>query len=324
MNNDIRTEEQETVSGIVDSIIYQNEDNGYVVFEMEDTSGYPVTVTGIIPYLTDGDKLTVTGKWVNHKTYGKQFEAQTYEKTLPAEESDILRYLSSGAVKGIGPKTAQKIVEQFGTDAFKVIEEHPDWLAEVPGITRKKAETISENFKSISGARAVMMFCRDLFTPQTAMKIYKKWGGAAVDKIRANPYRLCEDFRGISFSRADGIAMSMGLDPASSERIIHGAVYVLRAESARSGHTCLPLDDLIRCTCDLLFGGDSGKIADITSVIEEALTKLTLVPVKKGGIRYIYEPRTYTAELYIAEKLKKIDKLCPRMNVSDARLPLFW
>lgn len=320
MNNDIRTDEQETVSGIVDSIIYQNEDNGYVVFEMEDTSGYPVTVTGIIPYLTDGDKLTVTGKWVNHKTYGKQFEAQTYEKTLPAEESDILRYLSSGAVKGIGPKTAQKIVEQFGTDAFKVIEEHPDWLAEVPGITRKKAETISENFKSISGARAVMMFCRDLFTPQTAMKIYKKWGGAAVDKIRANPYRLCEDFRGISFSRADGIAMSMGLDPASSERIIHGAVYVLRAESARSGHTCLPLDDLIRCTCDLLFGGDSGKIADITSVIEEALTKLTLVPVKKGGIRYIYEPRTYTAELYIAEKLKKIDKLCPRMNVSDARL----
>ena len=104
MNNDIRTEEQETVSGIVDSIIYQNEDNGYVVFEMEDTSGYPVTVTGIIPYLTDGDKLTVTGKWVNHKTYGKQFEAQTYEKTLPAEESDILRYLSSGAVKGIGRK----------------------------------------------------------------------------------------------------------------------------------------------------------------------------------------------------------------------------
>ena len=129
MNNDIRTEEQETVSGIVDSIIYQNEDNGYVVFEMEDTSGYPVTVTGIIPYLTDGDKLTVTGKWVNHKTYGKQFEAQTYEKTLPAEESDILRYLSSGAVKGIGPKTAQKIVEQFGTDA-----KTPEMTRVIPGV----------------------------------------------------------------------------------------------------------------------------------------------------------------------------------------------
>lgn len=320
MNNDIKNEEFDTVAGIVDTIIYQNEDNGYVVFDLEDTDGLPITVTGTIPYLAEGDKLTVTGKWVNHKTYGKQFEALSYEKTLPAEEGDILRYLASGAVKGIGPKTAQKIVEQFGTDAFSVIEEHPDWLAEIPGITRKKAQSISENFKSISGARAVMMFCRDLFTPQTAMKIYKKWGGAAVDKIRQNPYRLCETFRGISFSRADGIAMSMGLDPSSDERILHGAVYVLRAESARSGHTCLPLDDLIRCTCDLLFGGDQAKIADITNCIEDALTKLSLVPVKKGGIRYIYEPRTYTAELYVAEKLKKIDKLCPRMNINDARL----
>jgi exodeoxyribonuclease V alpha subunit len=320
MYGDGDTSELETISGIADSIVYQNEENGYVVFEMEDTAGYPVTVTGIIPYLAEGDKLTVTGKWVNHKTYGKQFEAQAYEKTIPAEEGDILRYLSSGAVKGIGPKTAQKIVEQFGTDTFNVIDEHPDWLAEIPGITRKKAESIAENFKSISGARAVMMFCRDLFTPQTAMKIYKKWGSSAVDKIRMNPYRLCEDFRGISFTRADSIAMSMGLDPSSSERIIHGAVYVLRAEAARSGHTCLPLDDLIRCTCDLLFEGNAEKLEYVSSCIEDALTKLTLVPVKKGGIRYIYEPRTYTAELYIAEKLKKISSLCPKISVSDARL----
>ncbi len=314
------TDEYESIAGIVDSIIFQNEENGYVVFEMEDTEGYPVTVKGTIPYLAEGDKLTVTGKWVNHKTYGKQFDAQAYEKTLPAEESDILRYLASGAVKGIGPKTAQKIVEQFGTDSFKVIEEHPDWLAEIPGITRKKAESINENFKSISGARAVMMFCRDLFTPQTAMKIYKKWGSSAVEKIRMNPYRLCEDFRGISFTRADGIAMNMGLDPSSPERIIHGAVYVLRAEAARSGHTCLPLDDLIRCTCDLLFEGKAEKKEYIASCIEDALTKLTLIPVKKGGIRYIYEPRTYTAELYIAEKLKKISALCPKISINDARL----
>lgn len=319
-DKNIQQEDEECVSGIVDSIIYQNEENGYVVFELEDTDGFPVTATGIIPYLTEGDKITARGKWVNHKTYGKQFETHSYEKVLPAEEGDILRYLSSGAVKGIGPKTAQKLVEMFGTDTFSVIEEHPEWLCDVPGITQKKAAAISESFKSISGARAVMMFCRDLFTPQTAMKIYKKWGGAAVDKIQKNPYRLCEDFRGISFSRADSIAMSMGLDPSSPERIIHGAVYVLRAEAARSGHTCLPLDDLTRCTYDLLFGGDGAKTAEIGSCIEEALSKLTLVPVKKGGVRYIYEPRTYTAELYIAEKLKKISSLCPRMNVSDSRL----
>ena len=157
------TEEMETVSGIVDSIIYQNEENGYIVCELEDTEGHPVTVTGIIPYLAEGDKITCTGKWTTHKVYGRQFSAETYEKKLPAEQGDILRYLASGAVKGIGPKTAQKIVEMFGTDTFDVIENHPDWLTDISGITKKKAQAMSENFKAISGARAVMMFCRDFF-----------------------------------------------------------------------------------------------------------------------------------------------------------------
>ncbi len=315
-----QNDELESVAGIVDSIIYQNDENGYVVFELEDKDGYPVTVTGIIPYLTDGDKITIWGKWVTHKTYGKQFEAKNYEKSLPAEEGDILRYLSSGAVKGIGPKTAQKIVEKFGTDSFSVIAEKPDWLCDIPGITPKKAAKISDSFKAISGARAVMMFCRDYFTPQTSMKIYKKWGGAAVDKIRNNPYKLCESFQGISFSRADAIAMGMGMDPHSDERIQHAAVYVLRAESMRSGHTCIPIDELKRCVCDLLYDGDQTEMERISSVFEDSLAKLSLIPVKKGGVRYIYEPRTYTAELYIAEKLKKIDMLCPRMNVQDSRL----
>ncbi len=310
----------DSVSGIVDSIIYQNEENGYTVCEIEDTSGEPVVITGIIPYLSEGDKITVHGKWTNHQVYGRQFKAESYEKNLPAEQGDILRYLASGAVKGVGPKTAQKIVEQFGTDTFSVIEENPDWLTDIPGITPKRAAKISENFKAISGARSVMMFCRDFFTPQTAMKIYKKWGGAAIDRIRSNPYRLCEDFWGISFSRADQIAMSTGLAVDSEDRIIHGAVYVLRTEAHRSGHTCLPHNELCRCTLDLLFGGDSAYEECVRQGIEAAVAKLSLVSVNRSGTRMIFDSRLYNAESYIAKKLTQISLLCPGISTRDSVL----
>lgn len=309
-----------SVSGIVDSIIYQNEENGYTVCEIEDTDGEPVVVTGIIPYLAEGDKITAFGEWTNHPVYGRQFKAETYEKSLPAEEGEMLRYLASGAVKGIGPKTAQKIMEKFGTDAFEVIENHADWLVEIPGITQKKAAAISENFKSISGARSVMMFCRDFFTPQTAMKIYKKWGSAAVDKIRANPYRLCEDFWGISFSRADQIAMSMGMTEDSDERVIHGIVYVLRAESVRSGHTCLPVGEVVRCAVDLLFDGDQTFVERVSGCVDLAVSRLIVIREKKNGTDVLFDYKLYEAECYCAKKLCSIERMCPKMSANDARL----
>lgn len=309
----------DTISGIVDTIIYQNEDNGYTVCEIEDTAGNPVTLCGIIPYLAEGDRITARGSWVTHQTYGRQFKVESFEKDLPAGEGDVLRYLTSGAVKGIGPKTAQKIVELFGTDSFDVISNHPDWLAEVPGITPKKAAAISERFNAISGARSVMMFCRDFFTPQTAMKIYKKWGGAAVDRIRQNPYRLCEDFSGIGFRRADQIALDLGLDRYSEERILQGTVYVLRSEAVRSGHTCLPFGDLIRCALDLLFGDDPSpeNARRIAGTVEKGAAELKLIPFESEGVHYIFEPRCYNAETYIAKKLADLKRSCPRMDRGD-------
>lgn len=314
-----RKDDMDSVSGIVDSIIFQNEDNGYTVCEIEDTSGDPVVLTGIIPYLTEGDKITAYGQWTTHQVYGRQFKVEFYDKTLPAEEGDMLRYLASGAVRGIGPKTAQKILERFGTDAFNVIEEHPDWLTDIPGITQKKATDISSNFKTISGARAVMMFCRDFFTPQTAMKIYKKWGGAAVDRIKNNPYLLCEDIWGISFNRADTIAMNMGLASDSDERIFHGAQYVLKSEAARSGHTCLPVNELIRCTSELLFSGE-GAGEKITAVINKAIGDGKFVRVNGRDGTLIFEKSYYDAESYVAKKLFMIDKYCPRLSQKDSAL----
>jgi len=318
LKTDTPAEPEDSVSGIVDSIIYQNEENGYTVCEIEDSAGEPVTVVGIIPYLSEGDKITAWGTWTNHQVYGRQFKAETYEKTLPAEEGDILRYLAGGNIKGIGPKTAQKLVEQFGTDTFSVIENHPEWLSEIPGITKKKAEAITESFKSMSGARAVMMFCSDYFTPQTAMKIYQKWGGAAVDRIRKNPYRLCEDFRGISFSRADRIAMGMGLAADSDDRVLHGLVYVLRQEAVRSGHTCIPDSELLRCAVELLFAGDTNYAGRVAECIEKAIAKLSLIPLDMDGTRYVFDPLMYRAETYIAKKMKQIRDRCPKMNARDS------
>lgn len=318
LNTAAPAEPEDSVSGIVDSIIYQSEESGYTVCEIEDSAGEPVVVVGIIPYLAEGDKITARGTWTNHPTYGRQFKADSYEKTLPAEESDILRYLSGGNIKGIGPKTAQKLVEQFGTDTFSVIENHPEWLSEIPGITKKKAQTITESFKSMSGARSVMMFCRDYFTPQTAMKIYQKWGGSAVDRIRNNPYRLCEDFRGISFIRADRIAVGMGLAADSDNRILHGLVHVLRQEAVRSGHTCIPDSELLRCATELLFGGDANYAEKIAEGIEKAIEKLSLIPLDVNGIRYIFDPHMYRAETYIAKKLRQIRERCPKMDARDS------
>jgi len=320
MNFDEQNETKVSVSGIVDSIIYQNEENGYTVCELEDPSGDPVTVTGVIPYLTEGDKITVYGEWTNHPTYGRQFKAESYEKTLPAEEGDMLRYLASGAVKGIGPKTAQKIMERFGTDAFDVIENHADWLTDIPGITQKKAVAISEGFKKISGARSVMLFCRDFFTPQTAMKIYQKWGSAAVDRIRSNPYRLCEDFWGISFARADQIALSMGEEPDSYERILHGIVYILRNESVKSGHTAVPNADVIRCACDLLFEGNETYFDRIALAVEMGVKRGKIVREQKDDGVVLADAEINEAERYCAKKLLSLSRLCPKMSGRDAVL----
>ena len=248
--------QQSSIAGIVDDIVYQSEESGYVVCVIEDaSSGDPITVVGTIPYLSEGDRITVQGDWVNHPTYGRQFKAVSYDKELPADQGDILRYLAGGNIKGIGPRTAQKMVELFGNDTFTVIEEHPDWLCDVPGITKKKAQSISEQFRNMAGSRAVMLFCRDFFPSATAMRIYKKWGGGAVDRIRNNPYALCRSFNGIGFRRADQIAVQLGLSPDSPERLTEGICHILTTESQRGGHTCLPEADVLRMAKELLFAG---------------------------------------------------------------------
>lgn len=316
----LNTAEKDKLTGIIDSIVYRNDENGYTVCIVEDDEGLPVTAVGIMPYLNEGDCMTAVGSWTTHKIYGRQFSVESFDRQLPAEEGDILRYLASGAVKGIGPKTAQKIVEKFGRDSFEIIENNPEWLASIPGISAQKAESIGESFKSISGSREFMMFSRDFFPSATAMRVYKKWGAAAISRIQNNPYSLCGTFRGIGFKRADVIASSLGIPVDSDVRVQAGILHVLSSEASRNGHTCLPYDLLIECALGLLFSMEESYREMLCRTVNKLVEDGTLNAYNAEGQIFIYHPYLYKAESYVASKLCDLSRLCPSLDERDIEL----
>ena len=302
------------IEGTVEHIVFQNEENGYTVCELVLSDDDLVTAVGQMPFLTVGESIKALGQWTNHPSFGRQFKVEYFEKQLPATENAIRKYLSSGAIKGIGVVLADRIVDKFGSDAFDVIENHPEWLTDISGITKKKAEKISERFKEAFGVRSVMMFCREFFGPATAVKVYKKWGGSAVDVIKANPYKLCESIHGIGFETADRIAASLGSPKNSPDRLRAGIVYFLSYSAAQNGHTFIPRNKLIPAACSMLDCGED----EIEKPLEDLLSDGTAVSVKFGGREVIYLKDYFEAERYIAAKLDQLDKLCERVSLRDA------
>ena len=288
------------VSGSIDSVIFQSSDSGYCVCDIEADNGELITAVGIMPYLTAGDRVKVYGNYVTHQVYGRQLKVEKYEKLIPKGKDEMLKYLSSGAIKGIGPKIAEKIVEQYGDESFNVISDHPEWLAQIRGISRKKAFEMSEDFKEKAGVREILDFCKDTIPAATVMRIYKKWGRNALNMIRENPYRLCSDFYGISFKRADQMAQSVGIEPESYERIKCAIQYSLSIFSSRDGHTYVKADKLSSAAASLI-GVDENKVKEILSSMNGA-----------DGICFlngenVYKKSSYDAEKYIARKLLVLD-----------------
>ena len=300
------------LKGSVEHIIYANEDNGYTVldFGLEDDV---ITACGIMPYISEGDGLILWGNWIHNPKYGRQFKVEQYERDMPADSAAILRYLSSRTIKGIGPKLAERIVSHFGDETLDVMENHPEWLADVPGISRKKANEIAEDFKAKSGIRSAMMFFRDYFGAAMTVRIYKHFGSSAVDVAKENPYRLCDEVEGIGFERADQMAMSLGLDPQSGERLMSGVKYLLTSNAARNGHVCLPREKLTEAAAQLL-RTDGGSVS---VAIDAQLDARGLVSHRFGGTEYIYDTAADRQEKYIADKLLLLDKLCPAVDAGD-------
>ena len=200
----------ETISGKIENVVYRNESNDYTVFEIVDADNNFITAVGMIPLAFEGEDVILKGSWTYHKEFGKQFAFDAFEKMLPKEVDGILQYLSSRTVKGVGPVTAVKIVNRYGVDTFDVIENHPEWLADIPGITLKKAAQISESFKEQAGIRGVMMFCKDYMSVGEITRIYKRFGAGAVGILEENPYVLFNGDLGIPFDKADAMALSEG------------------------------------------------------------------------------------------------------------------
>ncbi len=301
------------LSGTVEHVIFANEENGFAICDLGTDTNDLVTITGILPYVGEGDLLTVYGRWVHNPKYGRQFKVESSEKSLPADRASILRYLSSSAIKGIGPKTAQRIVDEFGDETFDVIENHPEWLATIHGITPKRAREISEDFKNKAGIRSAMLFFREFFGAAITVRIYKKWGSHAVDMAKHNPYILCEEIEGIGFERADRLAQKIGLEKDSEDRLCSGILYMLGANAAQNGHVCLPREKLIASAAKLL----EATPERIEGAVSALLGAQKLRTVNFDGTQFVYDRRAYESEKYIARKLTLLDKVCPAMDTAN-------
>ena len=308
----------DNVEGAVEKITYQNTENGYTVcvvsHENEDGKTENITLVGVMPYLNVGETVKAVGSWGFHQTFGRQFNVEYFEKQLPTTESAMLKYLSSKTVKGVGPVLAARIVAAFGESTFEIIEKDPERLATIHGITRAKAREISESFKEQFGVRAVMMFCRDHFGPATAVKIYKRWGGAAVDVMKHDPYALCDEISGIGFEKADKVAMSLGVAENSPLRIRSGVCFVLSYNARQNGHTLVPRDKLVGLTCNLL-GVSEGEANDAI----EALRDSKRIYLRKlNGRECAWLPEYFESEWYITQKLFTLEKTCKGISASRA------
>lgn len=305
----------EKISGTVEKVIYQSNDSWYSVCDVFTDDGKSITVVGIMPYVSVGEAVEAEGSWVTNKDYGKQFKVEAYKKTLPQQKNSILRYLSSGAIKGIGAKIAQKIVNLYGEESFDVIANHPEWLMEINGISRKKAYDISNDFKEKADVRELTTLSGGAISPGVAVKVCKKWGRNALGIIKENPYLLCAGDCGISFKRADEIAIGMGIASNSAFRLESGIRYALRIFASRDGHTYVSKDKLTEAVT-LLLGVDR---AEVLAILDgDGLRGISQMLIK--NVPSVALNELYFAEMNIAKKLLQINKSA--YSLTDANVDI--
>lgn len=292
------------IEGSVDQILFSNPSNGYAVVGLSTNDG-DIVVTGELGNVEEGELLSVTGKYVNHPRYGTQFSAEVCERKLPETSAAILKYLSSGVIKGIGPTLAKRIVEKFGDNTLDIFENAPERLKEVKGFTPQKAEEAAIEFKRIYGIRTLMIFLSQYgISPSFAVKAWKRWGQYAVDVIKENPYVLCEQGIELDFVKAEKIAGEMKIPSDSEGRVKAGMFYIL-TENTYLGHTCLPYQHLVETTAKYLNVSEELIDKVIDDEIDE--NRLALYTSRRQNRDYIYIYEYYNAETYIAGRLNVLN-----------------
>jgi len=308
--------EFERLKGTVEDITYQNEDNGYCVFTIS-VNGEMVTVVGVLPYINVGEEVELLGEFIIHPQYGQQFKAEQAMLTMPSSTAAILKYLSSGAIKGVGPATANLIVSRFGEETLDIIENDCEKLAVIKGISLEKARKIGDEFLKQYGVREVMLALASFnITNNEAMKIYKKLGTSSIERIKNNPYMLMHEGIGFSFMRADEIANSIDVEIDSEYRMRAGIEYVLR-HNLRNGHTCLPKDKLCE-TAEKLLGY---SYITIEETLDDMIYNGVLTGVKLDERDFVFLPEMYKSERYCANRIALMMSVPPaEVPVSASRL----
>ena len=292
-------QELEILQGAVSAVVYQNYENGYAVLRLNVGGGQTVTVVGTIPLPAVGERLMVTGKWSNHSSYGRQFEAEFLERLMPQTTMEILNYLSSRVIKGIGPRMAARIVERFGDQTLAVMEREPERLAEVSGISREKARAIGEEFRLQVGIRQIMeFFALHHLSAELAVRTYKKYGDSTMELLYDDPYLLMDEELEASFGAVDQFAIALGVAGDDPRRVEAGVLFELNY-NLTGGHSFLPEDKLIAATARLLHVEEETVKQGVQRLLEvDRLVRDTLT-----GIAVIYLPRLYEAETESAQRL---------------------
>lgn len=304
------------INGIISSVIYLNDENGYAVVRMETDSGEMVTAVGCLPYIAPGEMISAEGSWVTHAQHGRQFKIEQSNRLLPTSADGIYEYLAGSTVKGIGPATAALIVDRFKEKSLDILEMHPEKLAEIKGISLTKAKDLSASFKKQAGVRRLTEFlCAYGIKPLVALKLYRAYGSAALETVHENPYIISASHIGASFAEADNLALELGIEGDSINRISAAVLFELQHNSG-NGHCFIPRDKLIAATSQLI-----SVPADLVSDAIDSLSENGgLVCDKVANLNVCYLTELYEAETYTAERLKSMVGLKTKSSANIERL----
>ena len=288
----------EALNGIVESIVFKSSDTGYTVIKFRENNIIH-TAVGVLPHVKEGQNLKITGSWVNHSQFGKQFKVEECEEILPTSKDGIEKYLSSGIIQGIGPVTAKKIVNKFGEDTLNILDNNIERLKEIEGIGKKKLETIIESYREQRELKNITIFLQTHgLSVNQCLKIYKKYGASSVDTVKNNPYILCDEISGIGFKTSDKIARSLGIEIDSPFRIQSGIRYVIN-EFCANGHTFMPKDELIKEASNVLTVSGDIIEENIKNAALDKKIKLEKVNDKEG----VFTIPNYYCELGITNRI---------------------
>ncbi len=297
-------QELEKIEGAVSAVIFQNEENGYTILKL-DVHGEEVTVVGPMAGAAPGEYLSIRGRWTRHPTYGPQMKAEVVDRRLPQSMKEIFHYLSSGAIKGVGKTTARLIIEAFGEKALTVIEEDPEQLTKIKGITKKRARQIGEVFRQQMGTRRLMEFLTEHQLPlELAALLRRAYGDVALEVVKANPYLLVNEEFEVEFSQADALALSLGVGPEDPLRLEAGLLFELAHNNYSNGHTFLPRHKLVEATSVLL--EVSGELLE--DCLETLIRRGEADCERVASQEAVYLPALYEAETYIAQRILEMSR----------------